>query len=206
MKKLAFIFIALTGFCHYVQAQMNGNALPRDIFFVGYEIAIPTNNDYLTKTSWSGARFEYRRMILPNVSAGIATSFNSFEEYFPKTTYQKKDGTGAITSDMIRQVYTAPITASVHYYFEGKMIRPYAGIGLGAAYSEQNAYFNIYAVEESNWGFVARPEIGFLGKFAPNIGGFASIAYNYSTNSNSAFNIKHLSQFPITIGLIFTPQ
>jgi hypothetical protein len=40
--------------------------------------------------------------------------------------------------------------------------------------------------------------------FNRNIGGFVSVAYNYATNNNDAFQINHLSQFPITIGLVFT--
>ncbi|NCD72364.1 outer membrane beta-barrel protein [Mucilaginibacter agri] len=208
MKKIAYIFLALMGFCKYSQAQTSSSrtlSAGRDLFLVGYEVAIPTNSDYLTKTSWAGARFDYRRMITPNVSVGIGVSYNSFEQYFPKQTYQRPDGTGAVTSDMIRQVYTSPITASVHYYFQGSsMVRPYIGVGLGTEYSEQNAYFNIYSVGDRNWGFVFRPEAGALAKFSPNLGGFVSVAYNYATNSNDTFHINHLSQFPITIGLVFT--
>ena len=169
-------------------------------------MAILTNNNYLTKTSWSGMRFDYQFMIKSNVSVGIGASYNSFDQYFPKQTYQKTDGTGAVTSDMVRHIYTSPITASVHYYFDGKMVRPYVGIGLGTEYAEQDAYFNIYTVQAKNWGFVVRPEVGAIAKFSPNVGGFLSVAYNYATNSEDDFNISHLSQFPITIGLIFTAR
>lgn len=209
MKRLTYIIVALIGLCNYAQAQTQTNApsdlnLGRDLFFVGYEVSIPTNSNYLTKTSWSGARFDYHRMITPDVSVGIGVSYNSFDQYFNKQTYQRPDGTGAVTSDMIRQIYTSPITASIRYYFPGAMVRPYAGIGLGAEYSEQNAYFNIYSVTSTNWGFVVRPEVGALAKFNRNVGGFVSVAYNYATNNNDAFHINHLAQFPITIGLLFT--
>jgi outer membrane protein W len=205
MKKSAYILIImLAGFCKYSKAQTYGTAQGTNIFMVGYEVAVPTNNNYLTATSWNGWRLDYRYMIKPNISVGIAASFNSFSEYFTKQTYQRPDGTGAVTSDMIRHIYTAPITASVHYYFEGKMIKPYVGIGLGTEYSEQNAYFNIYVSGVKNWGFVARPEAGAFAKFSSDFGAFISVAYNYATNSNDDFKIDHLSQIPITVGVIFT--
>ncbi|WCT14467.1 outer membrane beta-barrel protein [Mucilaginibacter jinjuensis] len=206
MKKTLYIIALLLGFYQYAQGQTSVNKSPefdRDLFFVGYEVAIPTNTNYLTKTSWSGARFDYRRMINQNVSVGIGVSFNSFNQYFKEQTYQRPDGTGAVTSDMIRQIYTTPITASVQYYFPGKMIKPYVGLGLGTEYSEQNAYLNIYSISTKNWGFAVRPEIGATTKFNEMVGAFVSAAYNYSTNNNDSFHINHLSQFPITIGVIF---
>lgn len=206
MKKVIYIFISLLGLGNYTQAQeTEGYSLPANMLFVGYEVAIPTSTDYLSETSWSGFRLEYRHMITPNVSIGLAASFNTFDEYFTRQTYQRPDGTGAVTSDMIRQVYTSPLTASVHYYFNANKIRPYVGLGLGAQYSEQNAYFNIYSVGTNNWGFVTRPEVGALARFNSNISGFLSVAYNYSTNKNDAFNIDNLSQIPISIGLVFNP-
>ncbi len=206
MKRSIYVFVILFSLCEYAKGQsysVKNPEMDRDLFFVGYEVTIPTNTNYLTKTSWSGARFDYQRMINQNVSVGIGVSFNSFSQYFKEQTYQRPDGTGAVTSDMIRQIYTTPITASVHYYFQGKVIKPYVGLGLGTEYSEQNAYLNIYSVSTKNWGFAVRPELGATTKFNEMVGGFVSVAYNYSTNSNDSFHINHLSQFPITIGVIF---
>jgi outer membrane protein W len=211
MKKLIYALVALLALCKYAQAQNTNTSMERffgsEMFFVGYEVAVPTNSNYLTNTSWSGMRFEYQHMFRDNVSFGIGVSFNAFDQYFTTQTYQLKNGSGAVTGDMIRQVYTTPITASLHYYMQGgKTIRPYVGLGLGTEYSEQNVYFNIYGAESNNWGFVVRPEIGLLAKFNYDVGGFLGVAYNYSTNKNDAFNISHLSQIPITIGVVFSPR
>lgn len=207
MKKLVYILIALAVYCNYSKAQSYNRDFPvnTNFIFVGYEVSIPTNNNYLTETSWSGIRFDYRRILSPNVSIGLGVSFNTFNQYFPTTTYQKKDGSGAVTGDMIRQIYTAPITLSAHYYLTSKsLIKPYVGIGLGTEYAEQNAYFNIYKVGANNWGFVVRPEAGLIARFNREFAGFLSAAYNYSTNSEDSFNINHLSQIPFTIGVVFT--
>ncbi len=71
---------------------------------------------------------------------------------------------------------------------------------------KQISILNIYGAESNNWGFVARPEIGLLAKFNYDIAGLLGEAYNYSTNKNNAFNISHLSQIPITIGVVFSPR
>lgn len=199
MKKLlATTWLLLSAVC-ISQAQVFSDT--QDKFFVGYEVALPSG--FLTKTSWVGVRFDYRRMLTPNFSVGIATSWNSFSQYVRKDTYQKRDGDGAVTSDMVREIYSVPITLSSHYYFASdKKAVPYIGLGLGAQYSDQTVYMNIYGLDEYNWGFVARPEVGVIIPVATG-GVYLSAAYNYATNYNDAFNIDHLQHFAFTIGFNF---
>jgi hypothetical protein len=80
MKKLICILIALTVYCNYLKAQNYSKDFPlnTNFVFVGYEVSAPTNQNYLTETSWSGIRFDYRRILSPNVSIGIGVSFNTF--------------------------------------------------------------------------------------------------------------------------------
>lgn len=178
----------------------------RDKFFVSWEIAIPTNNDYLNKTSAAGGRVEYRHMIRPNVSIGIGASWNSFEQYTSRKTYQKPDGNGAITTDVVKDIYTVPVTASIHYYLgkpQGR-VNPYIGIGIGTQYSEQDAYFNIYDISDMNWGFCVRPEVGLILPFNRGVGAYVSAAYNFSTNTNDYFDINNIKHFAFNVGLVFT--
>jgi outer membrane protein W len=177
----------------------------QDKFLVSWEIAVPTNNDYLSKTSAAGGRVEYRHMIKPNLSIGIGASWNSFEQYTGRKTYQKSDGSGAVTTDVIKDIYTVPVTIGLHYYFAQPKspINPYIGIGIGTQYSEQNAYFNIYEISEKNWGFCVRPEVGLLVPFNRAIGAYLSAAYNFSTNKNDDFNIDNLKHFAFNIGVCF---
>lgn len=172
-----------------------------NIVALSWEIAFPTGNDFLSKTSFSGGRFEYRYMVQPNFSAGLAVSWNSFDQYFGTRTYHTNNS--AVTTDMVREIYTAPITAIFHYYpsARGKMLKPFIGIGLGAQYAEQNTYFNIYETTANNWGFVVRPEIGGLLRVGRGAAILISGSYNYATNKNSSFNISSLQQFAINIGI-----
>ncbi len=173
-----------------------------NIFAVSWEVASPTNSGYLDKTSWAGGRIEYRKMVKPQFSVGAAISWNSFEQYVGTKTYNNGHG-GAVTTDMVREIYTLPITITGHYYFKtsSKIFKPYAGLGLGAEYAEQNAYFNIYGLTSNNWGFVARPEVGALLQFGKGVAGLVGVSYNVATNKNDEFDISSLKQFCVNIGI-----
>jgi len=183
------------------------NRLFTDFFAFDWEVALPTDNKFLSETSLSGWRLEYRRMVKQNLSVGLAVSWSAFDEYQTTKTYHGTNGRSAVTTDMIRQVYTVPITLITHYYFKNKggLLQPYVGLGLGTQYAESNAYFNIYVVTDNNWGFVARPEIGtFINLGASPAKILLSAGYNWSTNTNNAFDVSNISQFTINLGIGIT--
>src|SRR6187402_459685 len=166
MKKLILIVIVFVGVQSSSYAQMVG----KDWMSIGWEVGIPSN-DFISGESYSGGKIEYQRMIKPQLSVGISGSWNSFQEYVPKSTYQKPDGSGAITSDIVRELYSLPLTLNLKYYLKaGDKLQPYVGIGLGGQYSAQAIYFNIWGIEDNNWGFVARPELGLTYAFNHNLG------------------------------------
>src|SRR5262245_20880457 len=78
-------------------------------FMFRWEMAVPTSG-FLKDASAAGFRFEYRRMLSPYFSLGIATSWNSFAQYEPRQTYTSPDGNYAISTDVYKDVYTWPIT------------------------------------------------------------------------------------------------
>ncbi|MFX1705437.1 outer membrane beta-barrel protein [Chitinophaga sp. CC14] len=182
----------------FAQGRMN------NLFGLSWEIAIPTNNDFLDKTSFAGGKAEYRHFLKQApVSFGIAVSWNSFEQYIPTQTITYKDGNSAITTDMDRVIYTVPVMATAHYYFNyGKKAMPYIGLGIGTQYAEQNIYYNIFEDTQNNWGFAVRPEIGVL--IRPNGGNWGILlgaAYSYATNKNDLFQNDNLKSFNFNIGL-----
>jgi outer membrane protein len=199
MKKFSLILFVFVMFCTSSYAQ----SAVRDKFSIGWEVGIPSN-DFLSETSYSGGKIEYQRMIQPNLSVGISGSWNSFQQYVPKTTYEKADGSGAITTDIVKEVYSVPLTLNAKYYFDGgKKLTPYAGIGLGGQYCAQAIYFNIYGIEDNNWGFVARPELGVTYSLQNNAAIYLSGTYNLSTNKSDAFKTDNLNHIALSIGFIF---
>jgi opacity protein-like surface antigen len=175
---------------------------------VAWEINFPNNNDYLDKTSFSGGKIEYRHFLKnKHISAGLAMDWSTYEQYLPRQTFQKPDGTSAVTSDFVAQAYQLPFTATVHYYFEGtKLLKPYVGVGLGGQYLQQSLYYNVYVSDDDNWGFVARPELGVIIKTQETFKGWGFLVgahYSYSTNKTDLLNNDSFKNIGVNVGIIF---
>lgn len=172
------------------------------IAFLAWDISSP-QNDFVKKTSFSGGTFGYRKMLKNgNVSVGADVSWNSHHEYAPKQTYQLKDG--AVTTDLYKYLYTLPLTLNTHYYFKaGKSIHPYVGVALGATYADEQLYYNTFVTEDTQWGFLVRPEVGALIKLGTNSGWaiLAGVRYSYSTNKQTEFKIDNLQSFGYQLGI-----
>ena len=200
MKKLIILLYISAISISSLNAQTDWHL--KDMGLLNWQIATPLNTNYLKETSLAGGSVEYRRFIKPNMSVGIGFSWNSFKQYIPPRIYEKPDGSQALYTDFIHHVYTLPIYLNAHHYFNGgEKLKPYAGIGLGAQYSEQDAYYNIFVTEEKNWGFVARPEIGLLYRFTNYFGLHGNVGFNYATNKSDEFKIDNLKHVYYSIGI-----
>lgn len=200
MKKLIILLYISAISVSSLNAQSDWHL--KDMGILNWQIATPLNTDYLKETSLAGGSVEYRRFLKPNMSVGIGFSWNSFEQHIPARVYEKPDGSQALYTDFIHQVYTLPMYLNAHYYFGGgEKMKPYAGIGLGAQYSEQDAYYNIFVTEEKNWGFVARPEVGLLYRFTNYFGLHGNVGFNYATNKSDEFKIDNLKHVYYSIGI-----
>lgn len=200
MKKLIILIYIFAISITSINAQTDWHL--KDMATFNWQIATPLSTDYLKETSLAGGILEYRRFMKPNMSVGIGFSWNSFEQYIPPKVYEKPDGSQALYTDFVHQVYTLPMYLNAHYYFSGgDKLKPYAGIGLGAQYSEQDAYYNIFVTEEKNWGFVARPEVGLLYRLSNYFGLHGNVGFNYATNKSDAFKIDDLKHVYYSIGI-----
>lgn len=186
-------------------AQAQSGYVTRSLFNFAWDINVPLNNkDFISETSTYGFKLEGRYFIQHNISIGAELNWSSLYEYKPRETYQIENG--AITTDLYNYMYNLPFNANAHYYFmPDKMVNPYAGLGLGAMYSEQDVYFNIYNLYSTNWGFLVRPEVGALIKFGPDsfTAGLIGVRYNYATNQESSFDIRNIQTLSFQFGIAF---
>ena len=200
MKKLIILIFIYATCVGSINAQKDWQL--DNLMTINWQIATPLSTNYLKETSLAGGNFEYRRLIKPNMSVGIGFSWNSFEQYIPPKVYDRPDGSRQIYTDFVHQVYTLPIYLNAHYYFKGgDKLKPYAGIGLGAQYSEQSAYYNIFVTEDDNWGFVARPEAGLLFRLSNYFGIHGNVGFSYATNKNEALKIDELKHVYYNVGI-----
>jgi hypothetical protein len=204
-KLLFFIISALTSVVAANAQSSSYHPAPFDqMFTFAWDVNFPVSNNFVSKTSYDGFRFDYRKMIKSDLSVGLDITWNSYYQYYPTKTYQIPDG--AVTTDLYSYIYTLPIAVNVHHYFHaGKMVIPYAGLAIGATYSEQRLYYNTYVSYDDNWGFLIRPEIGAIIKFheQSGVGLLIGADYSYSTNSESAFKINGLQSFGLQLGIVF---
>lgn len=205
MKKIFFTSILLLSILIDKSAQAQYGYVPNGFFAFAWDINVPLNNkDFIERTSFYGGKIEGRTFITPKFSVGGELSWNSSYQYQPKRTYQF-DG-GAVTTDLYKYVYNVPFNLNAHYYFmDDKLIMPFAGLGVGAMYSEQDVYFNIYNLNSNNWGFLLRPEAGALIKFGSNstTAALLGVRYNYATNRESDFNINKIKSLSFQVGIAF---
>jgi hypothetical protein len=170
-------------------------------FHVNWEFGMPVGNDFITKFSALGFNAGYGRFVTDDLAVGIEIGWNNYYELEPKKTYEFPEG--AVTTDLYKYIYTLPIVLNVAHYFEaGKMLSPYVRLGLGAQYSEQNIYYNIYETTNDNWGFVAIPEAGTIIHFGANnpMGAHLSVRYKYSTNSAENLGVNNLQTLNFAAG------
>lgn len=169
---------------------------------LNWEIGLPLKADYLSSASLAGANLDFRHFINNKFSLGVAWHWNTFEEYLSPRVFENPEGSRAIFTDAVPQVYVMPMLLKGHYYFDGaKNLKPYAGLGVGAQYARQQVYYNIFVSQVDNWGFAARPEVGLMYKFNNATGGLHfNVGYNYATNQNKTFKINNLQHFGISIG------
>ena len=203
LRKLLFSVMAIIATSIGAFAQANHQEPPfHQLVAIAWDVNFPLDNKFVTATSYKGFKFELRRMVKPSLSVGFETGSNVYDQYLPRKTYQLQDG--AITTDLYTYVYTLPLALNVHHYFYvSKMVIPYAGLAMGAMYSQQKVYYNTYVSEDENWGFLVRPELGALVTFHEGMALLVGARYSYSTNTQNTFHTNGIQSFGLQLGLVF---
>jgi hypothetical protein len=173
-------------------------------FHANWEFGFPVGNSFVTSFSALGADIGYSRFIHDQTSVGIELGWNNYYQYAPRKTYVFSDG--AATTDLYKYIYTLPIVLNVtHYMTAGDHFTPFVKLGMGAQYSEQNLYYNVYETTNTNWGFVVIPEIGTLIHFSKGNpwAMTTSIRYGYSTNAAKELGINSVQAINFCIGIAY---
>lgn len=200
MKKLIFS-LCILAMSLGAQAQVRVGS---SIFLTGWEIGIPISNDYVSQASFAGGYFDWRKFVKPNISVGIQTSFSHFQQFVDTKTYVSDDQTTAVTTNMSRYQNTVPIMFNTCYYFNkmGKAL-PYVGLGIGALYSDQWMFYSSFNSNNHDWGFNLRPTVGAILAFGPEIGGHASVGYNYAPMDNGFTDQNSIQYLYFQLGVSF---
>lgn len=175
-----------------------------EFIYLDWETSAPNMNGYITNFSFGGGHAGYQRMLGKNFSMGISAGYIVFGQFFSQHTFSNETGSAALTADVDRDLYLIPLTLQTNFYFkQGKSMRPYIGIGTGALYSSEVAFYSLYTAENHSWGLLLKPEIGALLSPHPAFAVHIAIGYSYSTNKTEFFQKENIAQGFIRLGFAF---
>lgn len=209
MKKInnSIRFIAILLACLAVPALAGAQIVKSMYFNFDWQLNTPFGNDFADKTSGWGAHAEAGYYLTPNFALGAFISWHTNNKYIDRQTLPISE-TSMVTSDQQHSIFQLPFGAAMRYSFtrEG-LLEPYAGLQLGANYSEMSSYMNVLKVYDRNWGFYVSPEVGMNIYFTPEkkFGVHVAAYYNYMTNKGNVltYSIDGLNNWGLRLGLAF---
>ncbi|MBL0342770.1 MAG: hypothetical protein IPP71_18900 [Bacteroidetes bacterium] len=172
MKKIYIILAFL--FCSYFVSNGQGS-----IAAMQYTVGIGTGDlkDFISKASFRGATFDYRKMYMDkHVGIGFELGWSAYYEENNYATYT--NGTESISGKQFRYCSTVPVLISANYYLSPlKNINPFAGIGIGTEFSRSDLDMGVFTIQTDTWHFAVKPELGVIIKYGPGAGVIVSGKY-----------------------------
>ena len=159
---------------------------------VGGGVAVPTldlRSDFIGATSSAGLDFGVRYEVGARLSAGGELAWARFQQ-------------SSTLGDRF-QMDAVSLGATVHYYFTGSEIQPYAGFGLGGLY--RKAVLN-GGPTQTGWGLCGGPELGLLLTLREGLALNVSARYEVTTasfdvNGDPDWKVKFPSWLGAQVGL-----
>jgi hypothetical protein len=177
-------------------------------YFFSWDANKPmSNTDFINQTSSLGTKLGFRKRLndVDRLWVGGDFGWAVYKQYIPYQTYVLSQ-TQSLSTDLYDYTYALNIAATIDYFFlpTDKLITPYGGFGIGAAYDKFTQYFNVYGGSATSWGLLLRPEVGVLIGFKENSSWRIKVAahYDYSTNTSTDFGYKNFTNSGFQVGIV----
>jgi outer membrane protein len=194
MKKILFFILMLSGAA--VMAQGNLSSLQYSIGFGAGDLG-----DYISKPSFRGVTFDYRKLVQPNVGVGVDIGWNVFYEEQAYGTYTREGTNLTISGKQWRYNNQFPMLFGADYYLSpGEQINPFFGLGVGTMYSLRNTDMGTYTLEQDAWHFALRPEAGILVETSPGFAFSITGKYYYGFEAG---DLPAQGYFALNFGFVF---
>jgi outer membrane protein W len=168
------------------QAQWTEYRPEQSLWLTGWGLAQPLGKmtDFQTGGSVNGFAMEFRSMVRPRLSTGLAFDYNRFE----KTNSMESatlPGGGTLSAPTFRYSDQFGVKVTGHYYLADGGFRPYVGAGLGGNWNY--AYLQIADISYTDKGFtfIATPEVGLLWELSAGrtqVSLNLALRYNFTTS------------------------
>lgn len=195
MKKIYFTFLVITCLATFsVSAQ-------DQLFSLQYSVGfgMGNTNDFVSKTSFRGLSFEYRKFLNPKSALGFEIGYNFFYEEKGYDTYVNDNQ--SLSGKQFRYLHALPILAAYDYYFKpDAKVNPFAGVGVGCVVLDQRVDMGIYTFSDDAVQFAFRPEAGVLIEANPNLDLIIAAKYFIGTEAN---DMKGQSYLTLNLGFMF---
>lgn len=201
MKKIFMAFV-------FLMTVSTLRAQDRYLYFAWNYNQPLSNTDFIKDGTAAGAKLGFRSQIRESrFMVGVDINWATYNQYAPEETFSSPGRD--FTTDYFKYIYNYGIAVSGQYTFpvgESRIITPYVGVGLGYSYNLYRIYYNVFEEEETDGGFMARPEAGAVVKFGKrrSLGLITAISYDYSTSKSEDYGYDNFSAFGFKLGLIVT--
>lgn len=163
------------------------------------------NKEFVSNISQKSYKLVYREFISDRFSVGGELGMATYSGYIPPYVYVQ-DNT-SIYTDIYSYVYNYTIALSGEYFFTtDKIVMPYVGFGLGAAYNQFTMYYNVFQQQDNRWGAMVRPHAGAIFRFGKksNWGIMSDVHLDYSTTKSEDTDYdKGFANVGLQVGLVY---
>lgn len=185
------------------QAQWSAYRPESSLWLVGWGIAQPIGDmkDFQSGTSVNGFAMEFRSIVRPRLSAGLAFDYNRFSRTRSMESSTRPDGS-VLSAPTYRYADNFGVKATGHYYLTDGGLRPYVGAGLGGNWNY--AYLQIADVSSTDHGFqfIFSPEAGLLWELAAGRSTVAiNVALRYNFTTAHFLSVDNAQWFSEVVGV-----
>jgi outer membrane protein W len=161
---------------------------------IGWEYSFPVSQlqaRFIDSGTPVGIQGEFRTTLLTQLSAGVAVTWNKFEQTY---TTGEEASYNAIS-----------VRGTLHYYFTRSSIQPYVGLGVGGVYQE--ALFS-GGPGQTEFAFCADPQVGLLLTLDQGFAVNVLVRYEFTTgsfdvNGSPGWTVANPQWVAIQVGLAF---
>lgn len=202
VKTIALCAVMLAA-AHTGKAQV----FPNSYINVDWQVGVPLGTSFADKASGWGMNIEGGYFVTPEITVGPFISFQTNLESIARQTLDLGDGS-ALTVNQKHAVFQLPFGATARYnWLKDSIFQPYAGLKLGACWSEFSSYYYVVKQYNDTWGFYLSPEIGVSIFPRPDyrLGFHVALYYSYATNNGDllVYSVNNLNNFGIRVGISF---
>ncbi len=205
MKRLLLAAVAATLFAGLTTSR--AQLIPNGYMNIDWQSGAPVNTGFADDFSGWGLNLEGGYFLTDNISVGAFINYQTNFSSVPRQTLDLGGGT-AMTTNQKHSIFELPFGVAARYtWMKERVVQPYAGLKLGAEWSQISTYYYVVKHYDEGWGFHLSPEVGITVFPRPEyrFGIHVAAFYSYATNKGSVlgYSVDGINRFGFRVGISF---